>query len=515
MTSKIKHIIEQLNGVVTFNVAKSMSDEDFIANIDAINLLCNLCDDLNIDRSEIRKKMDKLYPEFSLRVYGKNNIQLSLPLIKSLYRYIYDRGVDAKDRGPANRSNALLEMCCKVVKAYNENPLISSCDYLYALSCVTRTRDYAGQDDYSEIKNIVDGYLQNIELVSTEEKILRLKAYDDSVNLIGAGDWERWEEIRNSVLNIDVRQLDDEMFVIWAEVTRLSPLKELKKRATHSKRMQVEYLQGLTFTEFNREHRASVKRKLAKNLKTLNDDIINDIITLKIDSDMSVSTLHAIEIILSLRLELAQTDWEDKESVYTSLCRNRFELIAKVLKKKYGSTTSLNEKIEILERLVAISMMIDGNLFGFAIEEAENLKELPNLTYAQKLRLDWIPNINSENESKIVANMLPHATSSFEMETIGQISDVITADEREVVFNRYFELFDAALAAGNVSELGKFLVLAAYWNSDHIIRPRLTEAAAKVQAMDGLSLPERRVIAISAEIYSRIDALSRKFEDIA
>ncbi len=48
MTAKLKHIVEQLNAMVTFNVDKSMTDDDFIANVDAINLLCNLYDDLGL-----------------------------------------------------------------------------------------------------------------------------------------------------------------------------------------------------------------------------------------------------------------------------------------------------------------------------------------------------------------------------------------------------------------------------------------------------------------------------------
>ena len=61
--------------MVTFNVDKSMTDDDFIANVDAINLLCNLYDDLGLDRTEIRKNMDKLYPQFSRRIYGKGDIR--------------------------------------------------------------------------------------------------------------------------------------------------------------------------------------------------------------------------------------------------------------------------------------------------------------------------------------------------------------------------------------------------------------------------------------------------------
>ncbi|MCM1141511.1 MAG: hypothetical protein NC453_23315, partial [Muribaculum sp.] len=104
MTAKFKQIIDQLNAFITFKVDKSMSDEDFIANIDAINLLCNLHDDLKLDRSEIRKKMNCLYPELSHRIYSKKDIQFAVPLIKALNGFIYGR---ADDYGPARWRNNL------------------------------------------------------------------------------------------------------------------------------------------------------------------------------------------------------------------------------------------------------------------------------------------------------------------------------------------------------------------------------------------------------------------------
>ena len=515
MAVKLKHILEQLNAMVTFNVDKSMTDDDFIANVDAINLLCNLYDDLNIDRTEVRRNMDKLYPQFSRRVYGKSNIQQSLPLIKALYRYIYNRGVDSKDRGPANRRNTLTEMCCKVVKAYNENPIISSYDFLFALSYATRTRDYIGPEDYQEIKDIIDSYLKDIDSVSIEDKILRLKVYDDSTCLIGPDNWDKWEDIRNSLLNIDVRNLDDDIFVVWTEVARLTPIKELKRRSLHSNRMQVEYLQTLVSSEFEKERKSAAKRKLIRDLKTLNDDIIGDIIPIGIDADMSVATLHALETIFYLRLQLAQVGWEDNESIYNGLCRDRFEQLAKALRKKYDTTSSINEKIEILERLASLGMTIDRDDFSFALDDAENLKGLSNLTYAQKLRLNWLPDINSENESEIVAKLLSEANTSFEMATLALIFDFITAEEREAVLDRYFDLFDAALTVGNVAELGKLLTLAAYWNIDPTIRPRLTEALTKAQTVNGLTLPDRCVNPAATEIYTRIDNITGKYEGVA
>lgn len=144
--------------------------------------------------------------------------------------------------------------------------------------------------------------------------------------------------------------------------------------------------------------------------------------------------------------------------------------------------------IEIIERLSVI-----GSHNDFAIEEAARLKETSGPTYAQQLLLDWIPTITSENESQIVAKLLPDANTSFEIATLALIADFVTEAEREAIIHRYFELFDAALAADNDTELANLLALTAYWNSDPKIRPRLTEAATKAQAEKGLNLPDLRV----------------------
>ncbi|MCM1066446.1 MAG: hypothetical protein NC418_02610 [Muribaculaceae bacterium] len=512
MTAKFKQIIEQLNALITFTADKSMSDEDFIANIDAINLLCNLYEGLGLDCSAISRRMSNLYPELNRRIYGKENIQHAMLLIKALSNFIYGR---ADNFGPERWREALAEMCCRLIEAYRQEPQIDSTDYLFALDIVSRLNVEADNLNIKEYKEIVVSYLEDIDVVSIAEKIKRIRAYESAKHLFVSDNGEKWTEAREMLKLEDVSQLDDQTFILWREITGIAPMKELKKRAVHSKQMQVEYLKGLIFNEFKRVHRVSVKRKLARELKTLNDDLINDIIPLKIDADMSVSTLHAIETIFDLRLQLAQVGWDENVPTYNCLCNNRFEQLAKALKKKYKTTAALNEKIEILERLVTIGMNIDSDDFSYALDEADNLKELPGLTYAQQLRLSWIPDIDSENASQIVAKLLPQTNTPFEIGTLALISDFITAEERKAVLNRYFDLFDAALSSGNIAELGKLLTLAAYWNSDPTVRPRLTEAASKAQAVDGLSLPERRINLLAAEIYQRIDANISKCEDIA
>ncbi len=80
---KLRDILNMLSVLVDCKVDKTVSDDDFIAGVDAFNLLCNLYNELGLDRSEIRRRMDGIYPEFSRRIRGKKDIQLSMPPFRS------------------------------------------------------------------------------------------------------------------------------------------------------------------------------------------------------------------------------------------------------------------------------------------------------------------------------------------------------------------------------------------------------------------------------------------------
>lgn len=129
---------------------------------------------------------------------------------------------------------------------------------------------------------------------------------------------------------------------------------------------------------------------------------------------------------------MAQVSRDDKGPIYNALYRDRIRQLGKALKAKYKTAETLNENIEILERLVSIGMTLNSDHLIFAIEEADNLKEPTDLTYARKLRRDWLPDINSENESHIVAKLLPEASTSLEIATIAQYVEGLTISERLV-----------------------------------------------------------------------------------
>lgn len=253
-------------------------------------------------------------------------------------------------------------------------------------------------------------------------------------------------------------------------------------------------------------------------MELLKDDIIGDIISIKIDADMSVSTLYAMETIFYLRLQLAQVSWDKDESIYEELCRDRFEQIFRALIEKYSAAKSIGGKIEILERIEIISQTLYSDHSLFALEEASNLEDEPDLTYAQKLRLKWIPGITPEDESEIVAELLPQTYSSFEMATLALITDFCTDEERSAVFKRYLSLVDAAISSNDIAELGRLLALAAYWNNSPSLRSKLHDLIEKhliphSSLLIELTLPEKRVNAIAAAICAKIDAITGKYED--
>lgn len=98
------------------------------------------------------------------------------------------------------------------------------------------------------------------------------------------------------------------------------------------------------------------------------------------------------------------------------------------------------------------------------------------------------------------------------MVTLALISDFCTDKERAAIFDRYLELFDAALSVNDTAELGNLLALAAYWNHSPSMRPKLTNATNQASTIEGLSLTEKRVNIIAAEIYAQIDTLTGKYK---
>jgi len=226
---------------------------------------------------------------------------------------------------------------------------------------------------------------------------------------------------------------------------------------------------------------------------------------------MSVSALYALETIFYLRLQLEQALSEEKDTMIEVLCRKRFEQLAKVFVEKYGITDSVNSKVEILERVEVITLILIGRHCYFALEDVSMIEDEPSLTYAQRLRLKWLPALTSEDYSKIVAELFSQTDSSFEMATLALISYFCTDKEHVTIFDRYLEIFDAALYDNNTAELGNLLALAAYWNNSPSIRSRLTEIDNKVVPIKVLFFPEKRVNHIAVEIYVQLDILTGKY----
>ncbi len=485
MNAKFRYIVDQLKSIITFESKSLMTDDDLIANIEAINLMYNLYDDLEIERSEIDCAMDSLYSLLIQRIEAKENIQLAMPLVRALSDLIFG---SVNYHGQMSWSEKLIELSREVVDAYRRKPQINSADYLLTLDIVCATKDETHDIELEEYKQVLSNYLEDMDNVPLEEKIKRIAAFQRSTTLFTSDNWERWVEICEHLKDEDVRKMSDAEFLAWIDVTGQYPAHELKKRSGRSKRLMVSYLRQQIMAEFAKHARNKAKCKLIGELKSLNDEIIGEIIPIKIKERTSLPAIFALETIFRLRLQLAQITSDEKLAVYESLCRNRFEQIAKVLKKKYRSAATLNEKIEIVERLAIIGIDVNEAYIDFAIEEAARLEETPGLTYAQKLRLEWITSSPSDDGPEIVATLLPEAKSTFEIATLAILADYLTDNERKVVTNRFVNLFNSADASSDTEELGKLLILTPFLDPQ-----TLGKINDRLKKISTLSVPLRRL----------------------
>ncbi|MCM1139386.1 MAG: hypothetical protein NC453_12520 [Muribaculum sp.] len=266
-------------------------------------------------------------------------------------------------------------------------------------------------------------------------------------------------------------------------------------------------------------------------------DIIADIIPMKIDSKMRVSTLIALETIFYLRLQLAQISWSDDEPYWQTICQDRFEKIAKALRNKYKRATALNEKIEILEHLQKIGEMLGTAEATFAKAEAQKLppavkpgeellmkpgketKELSSL--ARQLRLAWLTGTPVENEQEMARKLLSipslEGRAGERLSTLAQITDSLTEKDRQTLYNQYYTLLEATLyqPAGNepgkTKEIGSLLTLSLTWQSDPSFRKKLKELTKQILIPYPSLQIENRLLAIAATLQTRIDTLTRKF----
>lgn len=363
---KMTGIIERLNRLVTFDGCESMTDEDFIADIDAANLLCCLHDDLGLDRTEIRSNMERLYPQLIRRIEAKQDIQYAMPLIRVLYRLIYDRDADEADRGPIAWRDTLVDLCRKVAESYRKQPLTHSADYLFALDIICRTETDSNDANLREYRGHTEAYLDDIDEVTVAEKTLRADAYNRSRFLFSPGNRDKWAETIERLKYEDTSRLDDETLLVWWNLTDITPERELKKRSCHSARMQVAYLQSLIFAEFNRMRREAAERELAGQLKSLHDDDIGDIINVEISSAMSLEQLYELQDRFWKRYEQAEIADDDNLSAYHNLCRSKYLAIDKALTKKYRTATPA-ERTDILERLQDIEYFLYGDYSDFLL----------------------------------------------------------------------------------------------------------------------------------------------------
>ena len=129
-------------------------------------------------------------------------------------------------------------------------------------------------------------------------------------------------------------------------------------------------------------------------------------------------------------LDKYQTIWEVDSLENIEKCKAKLLELADALMDQYHTVTSVNERIRILETLEEISLAVEYNDSDFALEKAAELEDLPDLTYTQRLRLSWIPDINPDDVSEIVDEILSRPVDEFDIETLLQIINYCTDEDR-------------------------------------------------------------------------------------
>ena len=306
---------------------------------------------------------------------------------------------------------------------------------------------------------------------------------------------------------------------------------QLKRRSSESKGMFVEYLSELTKKEFVRINDAADERMLKRQLKDLNEEIIPDFLNIRISSAMSVPTLRALDAIYALRSWLSGESHDINDPAYSNLHLKRMWQILKVLKTKYRQTKTLANKIEILSFIDTLEEDLTCKNSDFVIEEATKMahKYGSNLTQFQRLRLQLIFAFEEIDYDNAVRELLPHANTAFELGSLTLIEHRVSPSLREAIFSRFTLLVENSIQTNDTIEISNLLTLFPFWNENPAHRQKIKELTTNLEekfagttarscSVEGqrplmsIALPVKRLNAIAAEIYSRLDTLTGKYE---
>lgn len=119
---------------------------------------------------------------------------------------------------PAKWKDTYSEICSAVVESYRNNTLIAFTDYLFALDAVSRKDDDCENDDITEYKVAINTLLEDIEAVTPDERVRRVKAYNLSHFLFIADNWEDWATVKELLKSEGYRKFEDDTFLTWCAV---------------------------------------------------------------------------------------------------------------------------------------------------------------------------------------------------------------------------------------------------------------------------------------------------------
>jgi hypothetical protein len=220
-SKEMQKILNEISLLAWRDVSYDTCDNDFISTIDAINLQCNISDELGHNCDELRARLSSFYPEFERRILQKSNIQEASNLIMALHSFIYGRSLEEEDRGPQKWRDDLLKMTETIIAAYKIEPLLHPFEY------ISHLQYYAGlshnhkliNDTTCEIKCILDGLINDTNPdISNEEWMKRILARTSAKGIYYQSESNdlRWSLIMENLLQtVDASTLTDSELLLW------------------------------------------------------------------------------------------------------------------------------------------------------------------------------------------------------------------------------------------------------------------------------------------------------------
>lgn len=195
MQSHADKTVTQLYALPRTDRIAEMTDEAFVATVDAYNSLINQYDEAGKDRTLLREELGTLFDQYPRRINGKKDILEARTLILSLRDFIYGRSISRADRGPEEWREFYRSALNRYIDAARSNPPQDTPDYLIMLALHIMQKDITGKDisaDSHEFTTLLTTLLDGMEECGENEKRRRLHVWRFAQSILPTPHNARW-----------------------------------------------------------------------------------------------------------------------------------------------------------------------------------------------------------------------------------------------------------------------------------------------------------------------------------